>query len=98
MVRRIRVRRSATSSARPSRSATPTKLRLAARSGRGGKPPRLFLCARLALPKSMVQIRPARLEDAAVLAALKLVTFRQTFLQEGFGIPYPAADLAEFEA
>ena len=46
----------------------------------------------------MVQIRLARPDDAAALAALKLVTFRQTFLEEGFGIPYPPADLAEFEA
>lgn len=43
-------------------------------------------------------IRTARAEDAAALAALKLVTFRQTFLEEGFAIPYPPADLAEFEA
>src|ERR1700740_3038094 len=46
----------------------------------------------------MVQIRPARPDDAPALAALKLVTFRQTFLEEGFGIPYPPADLAAFEA
>ncbi len=46
----------------------------------------------------MPQIRTARPEDAAALAALKLVTFRQTFLDEGFGIPYPPADLAIFEA
>ncbi|ATE62996.1 GNAT family N-acetyltransferase [Rhizorhabdus dicambivorans] len=43
-------------------------------------------------------IRPARPDDAAALADLKLVTFRQTFLEEGFGIPYPPADLALFEA
>jgi diamine N-acetyltransferase len=41
-------------------------------------------------------IRPARLEDAEALAALKLATFRETFL-EGFGIPYPADDLQRFE-
>jgi len=46
----------------------------------------------------MIQIRPARADDAAALAALKLVTFRQTFLEEGFAIPYPPADLAAFEA
>ena len=42
-------------------------------------------------------IRLARADDASALAALKLVTFRQTFLDEGFGIPYPADDLAAFE-
>jgi ribosomal protein S18 acetylase RimI-like enzyme len=41
--------------------------------------------------------RPASPEDAPALAALKLATFRETFL-EGFGIPYPADDLARFEA
>lgn len=46
----------------------------------------------------MAWIRPARSADAAALAALKLVTFRETFLEKGFGIPYPAADLAAFEA
>jgi len=35
--------------------------------------------------------------DAPALAALKLACFRETFL-EGFGIPYPPADLAQFEA
>ena len=43
-------------------------------------------------------IRPARPSDAEALAALKLTTFRQTFLEEGFAIPYPADDLAQFEA
>ena len=42
-------------------------------------------------------IRPARPEDGAALAALKLATFRETFL-DGFAIPYPPADLAHFEA
>jgi len=42
-------------------------------------------------------VRLARPEDAPALAALKLRTFRQTFLEEGFAIPYPPADLAEFE-
>jgi len=46
----------------------------------------------------MDTIRPAHADDVATLAALKLATFRQTFLAEGFGIPYPAADLALFEA
>lgn len=46
----------------------------------------------------MVQIRPARPDDAPELADLKLVTFRQTFLDEGFGIPYPPVELAQFEA
>jgi ribosomal protein S18 acetylase RimI-like enzyme len=41
-------------------------------------------------------IRPARPGDVAALAALKLATFRETFL-DGFGIPYPPADLARFE-
>lgn len=43
-------------------------------------------------------IRTARPSDAEALAALKLTTFRQTFLDEGFAIPYPADDLAHFEA
>lgn len=42
-------------------------------------------------------IRRARPDEAPALAALKLATFRETFL-EGFGIPYPPADLARFEA
>jgi len=42
-------------------------------------------------------IRPATLADAPALAALKLATFRATFLDE-FAIPYPPADLAVFEA
>ncbi len=42
-------------------------------------------------------IRPARADDAALLAALKLDTFRETFLEGGFAIPYPPADLALFE-
>lgn len=43
-------------------------------------------------------IRPAVAEDAPALADLKLDTFRETFLEEGFAIPYPPADLAMFEA
>jgi len=46
----------------------------------------------------MNTIRPAHADDVAALAALKLATFRQTFLAEGFAIAYPAADLALFEA
>jgi len=46
----------------------------------------------------MPSIRPARPDDVSALADLKLATFRQTFLGEGFGIPYPPADLAAFEA
>lgn len=42
-------------------------------------------------------LRRAAPEDAPALAALKLATFRETFL-EGFGIPYPPDDLARFEA
>jgi ribosomal protein S18 acetylase RimI-like enzyme len=45
----------------------------------------------------MVPIRPAVPADSAALAALKLRTFRETFLDEGFAIPYPPADLALFE-
>ncbi|MDE2405739.1 MAG: GNAT family N-acetyltransferase [Sphingomonadales bacterium] len=41
-------------------------------------------------------IRPATPADAPALAALKLATFRTTFLEE-FAIPYPPADLAVFE-
>lgn len=44
-----------------------------------------------------VTLRTARPEDAPALATLKRDTFRETFLEEGFGIPYPAADLAAFE-
>ncbi len=42
-------------------------------------------------------IRRATSADRDALAALKLTTFRQTFL-DGFAIPYPPADLALFEA
>jgi len=44
----------------------------------------------------MVTIRAACLDDAKRLAALKLETFRETFI-EGFAIPYPPDDLAVFE-
>jgi len=42
-------------------------------------------------------IRRATPADAAPLAALKLATFRETFV-EGFAIPYPADARARFEA
>ena len=42
-------------------------------------------------------LREAVPADAAALAALKLATFRETFLDD-FAIPYPPADLALFEA
>ena len=42
-------------------------------------------------------LREAVADDAAALAALKLATFRETFLED-FAIPYPPADLAVFEA
>lgn len=44
------------------------------------------------------RLRKARLEDAEPLAELKLATFRETFLGEGFAIPYPPKELAKFEA
>lgn len=45
-----------------------------------------------------IVIRPARPGDAGPLARLKLETFRATFVDGGFAIPYPPADLALFEA
>lgn len=42
-----------------------------------------------------IAIRPARLDDAAALGALGRQTFIDTFV-EGFGIPYPQADLNAF--
>ena len=42
-------------------------------------------------------IRPAEAPDAPALSALKHATFRETFLED-FAIPYPADDLAVFEA
>lgn len=41
-------------------------------------------------------VRRARADEAEPLAALKLDTFRETFLR-GFAIDYPADDLARFE-
>lgn len=43
-------------------------------------------------------LRPAERHEAEALAALKLATFRATFIEPtGFAIPYPPADLAQFE-
>lgn len=42
-------------------------------------------------------LRVATSDDIEALAALKLRTFRETFIEE-FAIPYPPADLALFEA
>lgn len=42
-------------------------------------------------------LREATPGDTAALAALKLATFRETFLED-FAIPYPPGDLARFEA
>ena len=42
-------------------------------------------------------IRDAVAADVAALSALKVATFRETFL-EGFGIPYPPVEIARFEA
>ena len=58
------------------------------------------MCSMAASPMpddQTVTVRRARPDDAAALAALKLATFRETFL-EGFAIPYPPEDLARFEA
>ena len=48
------------------------------------------------MTSALMTIRDAVPADAPELAALKLKTFRETFL-EGFGVPYPPADLAIFE-
>lgn len=45
---------------------------------------------------SIVLRRPGA-GEAEALAALKLATFRETFVDGGFAIPYPPADLAVFE-
>ena len=45
----------------------------------------------------MSDLRPATLADTTALTTLKRDTFRETFLDEGFAIPYPPADLAIFE-
>ena len=44
-----------------------------------------------------VIVRPARPNEAEALSALKLETFRESFVDGGFAIPYPADDLALFE-
>ena len=43
------------------------------------------------------EIRPARLDEVAALAQLKLATYRETFVEE-FAIPYPERDVAAFTA
>lgn len=43
-------------------------------------------------------IRRAIAADAAPLARFKLATYRATFVDGGFAIPYPPADLVRFEA
>jgi diamine N-acetyltransferase len=42
-------------------------------------------------------IRPPRHDEIATLARLKRETFRESFVDSGFAIPYPADDLAIFE-
>lgn len=42
-----------------------------------------------------ITFRPARREDAPALSALSRQTFYETFV-EGFGVPYPPADLEAF--
>ena len=41
-------------------------------------------------------IRPATPDDAEMLSALAWRLFDQTFVSDGFKVPYPAADLAAF--
>lgn len=43
-------------------------------------------------------LRPASHADVDALSRLKLETFRETFLEEGFAVPYPPADLAVYVA
>jgi len=43
-------------------------------------------------------LRLATPDDADALARLKLSTFRETFVDGGFAVPYPPADLAVFVA
>ena len=47
--------------------------------------------------QALLPIRPALPQDAVALSALKIATFRETFVED-FGIAYPPADLALFEA
>ena len=42
-------------------------------------------------------LRPARADDVEALSVLKRDTFRETFVDGGFAITYPADDLALFE-
>lgn len=42
-------------------------------------------------------IRPARRDEAGPLALLKRETFRESFVDGGFAIPYPPDELAMFE-
>jgi ribosomal protein S18 acetylase RimI-like enzyme len=42
-------------------------------------------------------IRPARPDEASALAELKHGTFRESFVDGGFAIPYPPDDLVVFE-
>lgn len=48
-------------------------------------------------PPYQPRLRPATPDDAEALAALAERTFVETFI-DGFGIPYPADDLADFKA
>ena len=48
------------------------------------------------MPALSAALRRARPDDAAALAALKLATFRETFIDD-FAVPYPPIDLAAFE-
>jgi ribosomal protein S18 acetylase RimI-like enzyme len=50
------------------------------------------------LSPDVVTIRPAVAADAGALADLKLATFLESFVEGGFRIPYPPADLAGFIA
>ena len=49
------------------------------------------------MPALSAALRRARPDEAAALAALKLATFRETFIED-FAVPYPPLDLAAFEA
>ncbi|WP_413123679.1 N-acetyltransferase family protein [Burkholderia orbicola] len=55
------------------------------------------LSGRYRTERSHMLIRVATLAEAVPLAELKRDTFRETFLQDGFGIDYPPHDLAEYE-
>lgn len=49
------------------------------------------------LSSDTTSIRPAARKDIEALAALKRETFRESFVDGGFAIPYPVEDLAVFE-